>query len=461
MPPASLKILPGWLHMRWRRAVLELASMPLGRKLVRGAVASLALTGIGIVLGIANSVLLGRLLGPSGFGMYSFLMLAIMVVTTPVCAGLQMLLTREAGKALAGGSRQDMRALLGWSFRLAAGIAAGLTLAAAALLLGFANWLGVAWTAASLAALPLIGLSMLSPVNSTALRGLGGLVRSQFCDLALRPGLTLAALLAAFALARLHGLGVPAALLAQTVALAATTVLSGWWLLLGWRGMPATQARTESRLDTRSLWPSLMAFATFAAASALFTAVDSLLLVTISGRATLGVYRIALVAAQLMSSFIAAVNTIALPSVAKLHAEGDKPRLQRLLTATSRASFGLAAPLVAVLVLFGAPLIRLGFGEAYVAGAPALAIVAVGQLIGAAAGPAANMLSMSGHEQKALIYVLAGALANAVLCLLLIPRFGLNGAALASAAGGLVMNGLLAANERRLTGVTSSVLGAR
>ena len=453
--------LPHWLQTRWRRARLELASMPLGRRLVRGAVASLVMTGIGIVLGIANSVLLGRLLGPSGYGMYSFLMLAVMVVTTPVCAGLQMLLAREVGKAVATGSHPDMTALLAWTLRLAVGVAAALTLAAAVTLWVFANWLGAAWTAASLLALPLIGLSMLSPVNSTALRGLGGLVRSQFCDLVLRPGLTLAALLVALALAGLHGLGVPAALLAQTFALAATTALSGWWLLLGWRGLPASQAGPPNPLITNALWPSLTAFAIFAAASALFSAVDSLLLAAIDGRATLGVYRVALVAAQLMSSFIAAVNTIVIPSIAKLHAEGDTPRLQRLLTATSRASFGLAAPMVAVLVLFGAPLIRLGFGEAYVAGAPALAIVAAGQLIGAAVGPAANMLSMSGHEQSALIYVLAGALANAVLCLLLIPHFGLNGAALASAVGALVVSGLLAANERRLTGLTSSVLGAR
>ena len=156
-----------------------------------------------------------------------------------------------------------------------------------------------------------------------------------------------------------------------------------------------------------------------------------------------------------------AITTIVVPSIARLWAEGDRAKLQRLLTMTSRAALALILPLCLVLIVAARPLLRFGFGDDFAAGAPALAICAAGQLVTAMMGPVLNVYNMTGHEQTALRFVLVGAAANTILSLALIPQFGPTGAALAATAGSLIASGLMSYNLRRLTGLSSSVLGTR
>jgi O-antigen/teichoic acid export membrane protein len=49
----------------------------------------------GIPLSLATSVLLARLLGPEGFGYYSFAMALVPLLAIPVSSGLQQLATRQ------------------------------------------------------------------------------------------------------------------------------------------------------------------------------------------------------------------------------------------------------------------------------------------------------------------------------------------------------------------------------
>lgn len=445
-----------WLPASGQRALLDLAAMPLGKRLVRGAAASLVMTAASIMLGIASSVLLGRTLGPRHYGLYSLALLLIGMTTVPFFYGMTMLLTRETGKVMASGNRADMTGLLRWSYWVSALAALGVTVMAGALLWTLRGRLDPDFAKTGLLALPMIGLSILMPLNSTVLRGLGGLVRSQFCDLALRPAL---ALLFVLIIASRHTLGASSALIAQILAVAVTVTLSGWWLFLAWREMPQARKAGEPPALTPFRLKGLMTFSAVAAVTSFYGSIDSLLLGAIGGTASLGIYRIALVAVQLMPALTLAISTIVVPSIARLWAEGDRAKLQRLLTITSRATLALALPLGLVLILAGRPLLLFGFGDEFAAGAPALAICAAGQVLSATMGPVFNVYNMAGHEQTALRCMLAGAAINAGLCLVLIAPLGPTGAALAATAGNLVTTGLMARNERRLTGVTSSILG--
>jgi len=450
-----------WLPLAWQRTVLDVAAMPLGRRLVRGATASLMMTGASMLLGIANSVLLGRLLGPEGFGLYSFAMLLISVASVPFWFGMSTLLTRETGRVVASGTRRDMGVLLNWSYRWTVRVAFVATVAAAALLWFFGSLIGPVRQVVCLMGLPLIGLSMLMPINSTLLRGVGGLVRSQFCDLIARPSLSLLAILLLVAVFGHNVLTANAGLLAQTLAVAGASALSGYWFLRGWREMPLAARADAEPYVGRFRFRGLLTFSAYASLATFYGSIDGLLLNSLDGNATLGIYRIAMVGVQLISGIPLAINTIAQPSIASLHAAGDHHRLQRLLTTIARVTAVLEAFPVAVLALFGQPLLSLGFGPGYAAGAPALAISAIGQLLMALAGPVASLLTLTGNERTALLCLLAGTICSGVLCLLLIPSLGMSGAAIATTSGGLLWTGLMALSERRLTGLTSTVFGVR
>jgi O-antigen/teichoic acid export membrane protein len=101
------------------------------------------------------------------------------------------------------------------------------------------------------------------------------------------------------------------------------------------------------------------------------------------------------------------------------------------------------------------------FGPEFAAGYGALVILSLGRVFGAAMGSAGLLLAMSGHERDFLAATFAGAGLNLLLDWLLIPRLGLNGAAWASVAGLVAMNGLAALRAWQLLGIGSTAVGPR
>jgi len=85
------------------------------------------------------------------------------------------------------------------------------------------------------------------------------------------------------------------------------------------------------------------------------------------------------------------------------------------------------------------PILHL-FGNAYSAGATALVILAAGQLFNAATGPLGQVINMSGHPYITLANNAVVAALNVVGCLILIPRYGIVGAAASTTAAVTIVN---------------------
>jgi O-antigen/teichoic acid export membrane protein len=111
---------------------------------------------------------------------------------------------------------------------------------------------------------------------------------------------------------------------------------------------------------------------------------------------------------------------------------GEHGRLEEFARETVSWTFWPSLAMGAVVLLLGAPMLEL-FGPGFEAGYPLLFVLVAGVLARAAVGPAESLLTMSGH-QKACAAVYAGTLAiNIALNIVLIPAFGLWGAAVATA----------------------------
>jgi O-antigen/teichoic acid export membrane protein len=96
------------------------------------------------------------------------------------------------------------------------------------------------------------------------------------------------------------------------------------------------------------------------------------------------------------------------------------------------------------------------FGAPFAAGAGALLILCLGQAASAVAGSNGLLLTMTGHERTVATVSVACLLANVGLCAVLIPPFGLEGAAAASAGALCAWNLGLAFCSRKLLGVRPS-----
>jgi O-antigen/teichoic acid export membrane protein len=74
------------------------------------------------------------------------------------------------------------------------------------------------------------------------------------------------------------------------------------------------------------------------------------------------------------------------------------------------------------------------FGAEFVTGASVLSILAIGQSVNVITGPAGNVLMMCGHERVVRNVLLASAMICLIANLILIPRMGAVGAAMANSA---------------------------
>ena len=110
---------------------------------------------------------------------------------------------------------------------------------------------------------------------------------------------------------------------------------------------------------------------------------------------------------------------------------GDRAGLIAFLKQSVRLTFWPSLVVIVGLLALGHPLLRL-FGHEFVSGYYLMFIIAIGLLARASVGPAERLLNMLGERQScALVY--GGSFALSIgLCILLIPRLGLAGAAIAS-----------------------------
>jgi O-antigen/teichoic acid export membrane protein len=118
--------------------------------------------------------------------------------------------------------------------------------------------------------------------------------------------------------------------------------------------------------------------------------------------------------------------------ISAYHAAGDREGLVNFLGKAIRLTFWPSLLATALLLAFGRPLLSL-FGPQFADGYHLMFVLAIGLLSRAAIGPMERFLNMLG-QQRATALVYAGAFSiNIAICFVLIPHWGAEGAAIATA----------------------------
>jgi O-antigen/teichoic acid export membrane protein len=121
------------------------------------------------------------------------------------------------------------------------------------------------------------------------------------------------------------------------------------------------------------------------------------------------------------------------PFVADLHARGERDKLDRLFKSITRWTVAGTIPILLLMLLAPDAILRLFGGENFTTGSTALRILVIGQAINVSVGAAGFVLIMAGRTGWDLaVYGLSAAL-DLVLSFVLVPKFGINGAAAAQA----------------------------
>jgi len=152
-----------------------------------------------------------------------------------------------------------------------------------------------------------------------------------------------------------------------------------------------------------------------------------------------GVYAVAGALVTFVPVVLQSVNQIFSPTIADLHARGQTELLRRIFQTLTKWILALTIPLGATMVLFAPSLMRI-FGRDFEAGWPVLVIGTAGQLINCGVGSVGYLLLMAGHQKRLIMVQAAMACAMVVLALLLVPKWGIIGAAIAAALTNIVTN---------------------
>ena len=173
---------------------------------------------------------------------------------------------------------------------------------------------------------------------------------------------------------------------------------------------------------------------------------DTLLLGGLRTASEVGIYNVIYPLSQFMALFLTVFSYLIMPVVSELHSSDDLERANEYLRLTSKWILFLTFPLFITMFVYPTEIIQVTFGAKYTDGHLALAVLAVGFLIHSILGPLGKGLTGIGRTDLIMYDNVGAATLNIVLNLLLIPRYGFLGAAIASVVA-YVLNGVLFAYQ--------------
>ena len=145
-----------------------------------------------------------------------------------------------------------------------------------------------------------------------------------------------------------------------------------------------------------------------------------------------GIYAVAMAVVAFVPIGLQSVNQIFSPTIADLHARGQRELLGLLFQTLTKWIFAFTLPLAIAVVTFAQPLMRM-FGNDFAKGWPVLVIGTIGQLANAGTGSVGYLLFMSGNQNRLVKIQSTMTAVSVLLNVLLIPRWGIVGAVVAAA----------------------------
>lgn len=406
-------------------------------------------------VGLLTSALLARWLGPLRFGVYSYVVSLTGMAGVVSSLGFPTLLLRQTALAKATSNWGPAKGVLIHGARVTFLTSVCMGFIVWVIANHFARFRGMAnFHADVVLAIIAMICSAIAGLVASALQGLDRIIASIVPGSLIGPiGLLLAMVLVQFINGRL---GVTVILLCQAVIALFLVVFQ---VAQFGRFAPMELLRSSYQVRFPGWIVSAMPFLLNSLMIVVNLRTDIFLLATLRGPEMAGVYTAATRGAMLLVLPLGALATAARPTMAKLYAQGDAIRLQALISMTSRVSALIALLGCGLLVLLGKNLLILAFGSAYASGASALGILSMFRVINASTGSLGPFLSMTERQRALVIGLALEALANISFNYLLIPRFGMDGSALATGGSMALSNIVLSVWVYRTSGHDMSVLG--
>ncbi len=414
--------------------------------LIRGSISAFTIQGAAIVLGFLSGLALARWLGAEAYGIYTYVVSWLTVLGTVAALGTEMFMVKQTAvlekqnKGLFKGAFLFNIAVVASSSVIVAALSGVYVYVVNPLLGKFSVKLLAQPVVQYLMLVTLIGLPFvaLARTYEGTLRGGKHIISSQLPEMLLKP-LFFLLLTGIFWWAGGRSISLQTVVYLQL----GITILTLFGYLTVHRRKYNALLRGELPVYEQRLWfRGMMAFYAISLLSIINTRADILLLGSLATSADVGIYNIAARLADVPKTILIAANIAMAPVMAELYAAKNQIALQKLLTRSVRLITLAGLPIVVFYLLGGRWLLSF-WGAEFESGYYALVIMGFGQLYNLASGSVGIVLMMSGYAQWVSYGLGVGTVVNVALNFLLIPQYGLMGAAIASAITIVVWNLLL------------------
>lgn len=380
------------------------------------------------LFGFVNSVLLARFLGAESYGVYVFVLSIVALLSVPTQFGMPILVMREFSALQAKAQWAYMKGLAVRSHQFVAVVATVVCLCAAVWL-----WLNPAAYVPEKQRALLFGLLLVPVLSLGALRDamLGGLrhiMLAQLPESFIRPLLLMFGLLIAMFL-----LPVTASagnVIIYYVFCSLIAFLAGWALFR--RRKPDGLQSVTAAFTTRKWFSAALPIGLTAGMQVLNMQLSIVLLEFYSTDAEVAFYRVATLGASFVVIILQVSNTVVSPYISRLHAQNDMSGIETLVGRSNTLIILATIPLVLGIVVASPWLLATFYGADFSAAYLPLLFLTAGQAVNALLGTVAPLLNMTGYQRDVTRAMTVALALNILLHLLLLPRFGLEGAAFSS-----------------------------
>ena len=399
------------------------------KDLLPKSIVNFGLKTFSVGIGFYITMVLTNLLGKEDYGHFTYAFTWTSVLSLIAVLGFDRSTLREFARYLSDGQWSLMRAVFRWKD--------GLIIIGSLIITGIAYALSYlplemfsdAPTLRSFRlGLVLIPIMALLVHRRASLNGLKDVVVAQFPERIIQPLVFLAAIGVTVYIGREH-LNAFSAILMSLGGFAIALLVADLILRRRWKSKPELVIpQGEKRRWLKLALPILI----FNLSMMAFSRMDVLMLRPLADADAVGVYNIPLKLATYIGFILVSFNAVIAPNLSQTYKAGDREAMQRIISKASRYMliFGILAAGALWLIH---PWLLSKFGDGFEAGGTALVILIAGQLVNVVCGPVGNILVMSDREWTASLTFIAGTLLNFVLNLWLIPLYGIEGAAIATA----------------------------
>lgn len=402
----------------------------IGNYLWSGAWRSLLLQVMATALVLLSSVVVARLSGAEGFGIYTLVFTWVTLLSISATLGLDDLLLKEVPQRAAKQQYASLHLLLRWSNRL--GLRSALLTALCFALFFYLTPSFAAYRSFFFLGLLCVPLFTLLHINQAALRGFQRMGRGQLAEKLVQP----LGFLLLVGLSYFWGLQVDDAQLIgyRVLSFLPASALAFYWLYRHRKKFPQPPLSEQDALLPKKWWKASRYFGYMSLLMVIKNRVDLVLLGWLSLPEQVAYFNVASKFSDIIMLPFMILTTVVTPLFSKFYSQGQLGDLQQLYRRISRVIFLLVA-LGALFCLFFGKWLMGWYGGEFVQGYGLLLLLCGGKLLHAFFGPANYLLLMTDTERECSKAMSWGVALSISLHLLLIPAYGIWGAGIAHIAG--------------------------